>query len=125
MWSNTVVASGTAIGIIIYTGPECRATMNNATPSTKVGLIDLELNNITKLLFAATMALSVLMVVSLYFISVSLFRSLWTMQIHGRKKSRNHVITHMFRQILSCEWLYSTTVLRATDAKYFQDFLFN
>ena len=71
MWSNTVVASGTAIGIIIYTGPECRATMNNATPSTKVGLIDLELNNITKLLFAATMALSVLMVVSLYFISVS------------------------------------------------------
>jgi len=63
MWSNTVVASGTAIGIIIYTGPECRATMNNATPSTKVGLIDLELNNITKLLFAATMALSVLMVV--------------------------------------------------------------
>ena len=65
MWSNTVVASGTAIGIIIYTGPECRATMNNATPSTKVGLIDLELNNITKLLFAATMAMSVLMVVSI------------------------------------------------------------
>ena len=77
MWSNTVVASGTAIGIIIYTGPECRATMNNASPSTKVGLIDLELNNITKLLFAATMALSVLMVVRLFIISrlsVSLFR---------------------------------------------------
>ena len=74
MWSNTVVASGTAIGIIIYTGPECRATMNNATPTTKVGLIDIELNNITKLLFAATMALSILMVVSLELISVSFFR---------------------------------------------------
>ena len=48
IWANTVVASGTAIGIIIYSGPECRAAMNNSAPRSKVGLIDLELNQLTK-----------------------------------------------------------------------------
>ncbi len=62
MWSNTVVASGTAIGAIIYTGPECRAAMNNSKPSSKMGLIDLELNDLTKILFLATLALSVGMI---------------------------------------------------------------
>ena len=62
IWSNTVVASGTAIGVVIYTGPECRATMNNSKPSSKMGLIDLELNDLTKILFLATVALSVLMI---------------------------------------------------------------
>ena len=62
IWSNTVVASGTAIGFVIYTGPECRATMNNSKPSSKMGLIDLELNDLTKILFVATVALSVLMI---------------------------------------------------------------
>ena len=62
IWSNTVVASGTAIGLVIYTGPECRATMNNSKPSSKMGLIDLELNDLTKILFLATVALSVLMI---------------------------------------------------------------
>ena len=32
----------------MYTGPECRAAMNNSQPRTKVGLIDIELNGITK-----------------------------------------------------------------------------
>jgi len=62
MWSNTIVASGTALGVIVYTGPECRATMNNSKPSSKVGLIDIELNDITKILFVATLAMSVIMV---------------------------------------------------------------
>ena len=62
IWSNTVVASGTAIGLVIYTGPECRATMNNSKPTSKMGLIDLELNDLTKILFLATVALSVLMI---------------------------------------------------------------
>ena len=51
MWANTVVASGTAIGIIIYSGPECRANMNNSTPRWKFGLIDMEVNNLTKVLW--------------------------------------------------------------------------
>ncbi len=61
LWANTVVASGTALGLVVYTGPECRAIMNTSTPKSKVGLIDLELNQITKVLFAATMGLSLLM----------------------------------------------------------------
>ncbi len=63
IWANTVVASGTALGIIIYTGPECRATMNNSKPTSKVGLIDLELNDLTKVLFVATIALSLILIV--------------------------------------------------------------
>jgi hypothetical protein len=35
-------------GLVIYTGPECRAAMNNSKPRSKVGLIDQELNGITK-----------------------------------------------------------------------------
>ena len=48
LWANTVVASGTALGVVIYSGPECRAIMNNSAPRSKVGLIDMELNQMTK-----------------------------------------------------------------------------
>lgn len=48
LWSNTVVASGTALGIVIYSGPECRAAMNNSAPRSKVGLLDIEVNQLTK-----------------------------------------------------------------------------
>jgi phospholipid-translocating ATPase len=62
IWSNTVVASGTALGVIIYTGPECRATMNNSKPTSKMGLLDLEVNDLTKILFLATIALSLILI---------------------------------------------------------------
>ena len=39
MWANTVVASGTALGVVIYTGGETRAVMNTSQPSSKVPLI--------------------------------------------------------------------------------------
>merc|ERR1719495_803451 len=63
VWCGAVVASGTATGVVVYTGSEARAAMNNSQPRSKVGLIDEELNSLTKLLFGATLALSVLMVV--------------------------------------------------------------
>jgi len=63
IWCGAVVASGTATGLVIYTGQECRAAMNNSQPRSKVGLIDEELNSITKVLFVATVALSIIMVV--------------------------------------------------------------
>ena len=50
-------------GIVVYTGTECRAAMNNSQPRSKVGLIDMELNGVTKVLFIATVFLAVLMVV--------------------------------------------------------------
>jgi len=63
VWCGAVVASGVATGLVVYTGAEARAAMNNSQPRSKVGLIDQELNSITKLLFAATLALAVIMVV--------------------------------------------------------------
>lgn len=48
MWANTVLAAGNAVGLVIYTGRETRSVMNNSTPRSKTGLIDLEINNLTK-----------------------------------------------------------------------------
>ena len=48
LWSNTVLAAGSAVGFVIYTGPETRAVMNTSHPQTKVGLLDLEINRLAK-----------------------------------------------------------------------------
>ncbi|KAG0717199.1 putative phospholipid-transporting ATPase IIB [Chionoecetes opilio] len=61
VWAGTVVASGRLLGLVIYTGAETRAVMNNAAPRSKVGLLDLEINNLTKLLFVAVLGLTVVM----------------------------------------------------------------
>ncbi|XP_045152205.1 probable phospholipid-transporting ATPase IIB isoform X3 [Echinops telfairi] len=62
LWASTVVASGTVIGVVIYTGKETRSVMNTSHPKNKVGLLDLELNQLTKALFLALVALSAVMV---------------------------------------------------------------
>lgn len=48
LWSNTVLAAGSAIGFVVYTGSETRAVMNTSHPETKVGLLDLEINRLAK-----------------------------------------------------------------------------
>ena len=48
LWANTVLASGTALGLVVYTGRETRSVMNNSAPRSKTGLLDLEINNLTK-----------------------------------------------------------------------------
>lgn len=48
VWAGTVVASGRLLGVLVYTGTETRAVMNNSSPRSKVGLIDIEVNNLTK-----------------------------------------------------------------------------
>ncbi|KAH7096890.1 aminophospholipid-transporting P-type ATPase [Auriculariales sp. MPI-PUGE-AT-0066] len=62
LWSNTVLAAGSAVGFIVYTGAETRAVMNTSHPGTKNGLLDLEINRLAKILCAVTFALSVLLV---------------------------------------------------------------
>lgn len=37
-----MLASGTALGIVVYTGRETRSVMNTTLPESKVGLLDLE-----------------------------------------------------------------------------------
>jgi len=48
VWSNTVLAAGSAVGFVVYTGQETRAVMNTSHPGTKVGLLDLEINGLAK-----------------------------------------------------------------------------
>uniref|UniRef100_A0AAY4EJV3 Phospholipid-transporting ATPase n=1 Tax=Denticeps clupeoides TaxID=299321 RepID=A0AAY4EJV3_9TELE len=62
LWASTVVASGTVIGVVIYTGKETRSVLNTSNAKNKVGLLDLELNRLTKALFVAQVVLSVVMV---------------------------------------------------------------
>ncbi|KAF8624052.1 hypothetical protein AX15_006069 [Amanita polypyramis BW_CC] len=71
LWSNTVLAAGSAIGFVIYTGPETRAVMNTSHPETKVGLLDFEINNLAKILCTVTFALSLVLV------ALNGFRGLW------------------------------------------------
>ncbi|KAH7882069.1 hypothetical protein F5I97DRAFT_1989102 [Phlebopus sp. FC_14] len=71
LWSNTVLAAGSAVGFVVYTGSETRAVMNTSHPETKVGLLDMEINRLAKILCAVTFALSVVLV------ALNGFRGLW------------------------------------------------
>ncbi|GAA5829685.1 hypothetical protein JCM5353_005198 [Sporobolomyces roseus] len=62
LWANTVLAAGSAVGMVVYTGRETRAVMNTSQPGTKTGLLDLEINRLAKILCAVTFALSVILV---------------------------------------------------------------
>lgn len=62
LWSNTVLAAGSAVGFVIYTGSETRAVMNTSHPETKTGLLEIEINRLAKILCTVTFALSIAMV---------------------------------------------------------------
>lgn len=48
LWMNTVVASDSVLCLVIYTGKDTKAVMNTNFPSTKTGLVDYEINNLSK-----------------------------------------------------------------------------
>jgi phospholipid-translocating ATPase len=52
LWANTVLAAGSAVGMVVYTGKETRAAMNTSEPETKTGLLGLEINRIAKVSLA-------------------------------------------------------------------------
>lgn len=58
LWANTVLASGTAIGCVIYTGLDTRQAMNTTISGVKTGLLELEINRISKILCACVFVLS-------------------------------------------------------------------
>jgi len=64
LWSSTILASKKVVGIVIYTGIETRARMNSSGPKSKFGLLDLEINNLVKIL-AVIMFLSAFIVTAL------------------------------------------------------------
>jgi phospholipid-translocating ATPase len=63
LWSGTVVATGETVCCVIYTGSDTRMVMNTSKPRSKAGLLDIEINTLTKLLFAALVILSIVMLV--------------------------------------------------------------
>ena len=64
LWANTVLASsGSCIGCVIYTGKDTRQSMNTTKATVKVGLLELEINNISKILCACVFILSTILVV--------------------------------------------------------------
>ncbi|KAJ2160334.1 putative aminophospholipid-translocase [Coemansia sp. RSA 552] len=71
MWANTTLASGMAVGYVVYTGRDTRAAMNTGQAKTKVGILDSEVNRLSKILFIVTLGLSLAMV------ALDGFKAIW------------------------------------------------
>ncbi|KAK4684635.1 phospholipid-translocating ATPase, partial [Tremellales sp. Uapishka_1] len=65
LWANTVLAAGSAVGLVVYTGKETRAVLNTSEPETKMGTLENEI------LCAVTFALSV------FLVALNGFRGSW------------------------------------------------
>ena len=62
-WANTVLASNISVlAAVIYTGRQTRQAMSTSTSRSKTGLLDHEINNLTKILCALTLTLSITLV---------------------------------------------------------------
>ncbi|KAJ9437862.1 putative phospholipid-transporting ATPase NEO1 [Diplonema papillatum] len=61
LWASTTVASGTVLACVVYTGHDTRARIANTQPTSKFGVIDRQLNGLSKALFAFTVGLAFLM----------------------------------------------------------------
>ena len=62
-WANTVLASQVNVyAAIVYTGPQTRQALSTSPSRTKAGLLEYEINNLTKILCALTLLLSFLLV---------------------------------------------------------------
>ncbi|PKY06786.1 phospholipid-transporting ATPase NEO1 [Aspergillus campestris IBT 28561] len=62
-WANTVLASNTiTYAVIIYTGSQTRAALSTSPSRSKVGLLEYEINSLTKILCAFTLTLSIILV---------------------------------------------------------------
>eukprot|EP01094_Clydonella_sp_ATCC50884_P022154 TRINITY_DN5047_c0_g1_i1.p1 TRINITY_DN5047_c0_g1~~TRINITY_DN5047_c0_g1_i1.p1 ORF type:complete len:1089 (+),score=461.23 TRINITY_DN5047_c0_g1_i1:91-3357(+) len=71
MWGNTVLASGTVIGLVVYTGRETRSVLNTSQPASKKGTLDREINWLAMMLGVLLVFLSIGMVAG------NLFHGLW------------------------------------------------
>lgn len=63
LWANTYVAAGEIVGLIIYTGKDTRSVMNSRESRYKFGLVDFELNRLTKICFGLMCLLSFMIII--------------------------------------------------------------
>ena len=62
-WANTVLASSaTVLAVVVYTGSQTRQAMSTSASRSKTGLLELEINNLTKILCIMTVTLSLVLV---------------------------------------------------------------
>lgn len=62
-WANTVLASNaTTLAVIVYTGPQTRSALSTSASRSKTGLLEYEINSLTKILCGLTLTLSVVLV---------------------------------------------------------------
>ncbi|KAG8532035.1 uncharacterized protein KY384_003671 [Bacidia gigantensis] len=62
-WANTVLASNaTVLAVIVYTGAQTRQALSTSASRSKSGLLEHEINNLTKILCALTLTLSIALV---------------------------------------------------------------
>ena len=65
IWANTVLASpGYILGMVVHTGVETRMAMNASAPRQKVGVLDLEVNWLSKVLFVLMCFFAMLIIVA-------------------------------------------------------------
>ncbi|KAH7411954.1 phospholipid-translocating P-type ATPase-like protein [Phaeosphaeria sp. MPI-PUGE-AT-0046c] len=63
IWANTVVASSCSLlAVVVYTGPQTRQALSTSPSRSKTGLLELEINNLTKWLCIFTLTLSFVLV---------------------------------------------------------------
>ncbi|KAF2755652.1 phospholipid-translocating P-type ATPase-like protein [Pseudovirgaria hyperparasitica] len=62
-WANTVLASNcTVLAVVVYTGAQTRQALSTSPSRSKTGLLENELNSLTKILALLTLTLSFLLV---------------------------------------------------------------
>lgn len=62
-WANTVIASNSiTLAAVVYTGPQTRQAMSTSQSRSKTGLLEYEINSLTKILCLLTLGLSVILV---------------------------------------------------------------
>ncbi|QDS76660.1 hypothetical protein FKW77_000059 [Venturia effusa] len=62
-WANTVLASSSTVyAVVVYTGSQTRQALSTSASRSKTGLLELEINSLTKILCVLTLSLSVILV---------------------------------------------------------------
>ncbi|KAI8049231.1 hypothetical protein BDF22DRAFT_195005 [Syncephalis plumigaleata] len=110
LWANTVLAAGSAIGVVIYTGKETRAVMNTNQAETKMGLLDSEINRLSKILCLVTFLMSLLL------IALNEFRGRWYVYLVRFLILFSSIIPISLRVNLDMgKTLYSSLIMRDKD----------
>ncbi|KAI5189298.1 phospholipid-translocating ATPase [Nematocida sp. AWRm77] len=63
LWMNMVIAGGTGLCVVVYTGKDTRSVMNTTQARNKSGLVDKELNFYTKILCSISFGIAFLFTV--------------------------------------------------------------